>query len=99
MYKLKDVSEDKYFEKRICELIEWEGYDAIFSVNFFPVLARISDDELASLLWGYGWEPYLVEASTTTELHKKMANTLDRVIKIIKKIRSKSFGLLRTLKK
>ncbi len=57
-----------------------------YKISNPTVLARISDDELASLLWGYGWEPYLVEASTTTELHKKMANTLDRVIKIIKKI-------------
>ena len=54
MYKLKDVSEDKYFEKRICELIEWEGYDAIFSVNFFPVLARISEEySLPYLSWTY----------------------------------------------
>lgn len=57
-----------------------------YKISNPTVLSRISDDELASLLWGYGWEPYLVEASTTMDLHKKMANTLDRIVKIIKKI-------------
>ena len=57
-----------------------------YKISNPTVLARISDDELASLLWGYGWEPYLVEAPSTMELHKKMANTLDKVIKTIKKI-------------
>ena len=57
-----------------------------YKISNPTVLSRISDDELTSLLWGYGWEPYLVEAPTTMELHKKMAITLDRVVKIIKKI-------------
>lgn len=57
-----------------------------YKISNPTVLSRISDDELASLLWGYGWEPYLVEAPTTIELHKKMAYTLDKVVKIIKKI-------------
>ena len=50
------------------------------------VLSRISNEELSSLLYGYGWKPYLVEGSTTMELHKNMALTLDRIIKEIKKI-------------
>ena len=57
-----------------------------YKISNPTVLARISDDELASLLWGYGWEPYLVDGTSTMELHKKMAFTLDKVIKIIKKI-------------
>lgn len=57
-----------------------------YKISNPTILARISDDELASLLWGYGWEPYLVEGKTTTELHKKMAVTLDKVINKIKNI-------------
>lgn len=57
-----------------------------YKISNPTVLARISDDELSSLLWGYGWEPYLVEASNTMEMHKKMAYTLDKVVKTIKKI-------------
>ncbi len=57
-----------------------------YKISNPTILSRISDDELSSLLWGYGWEPYLVEASSTIELHKKMAITLDKVVKIIKKI-------------
>lgn len=57
-----------------------------YKISNPTIFSRISDDELSSLLWGYGWAPYLVDAPTTMELHKKMAYTLDKVIKIIKKI-------------
>lgn len=57
-----------------------------YKISNPTVLSRISDDELSSLLWGYGWKPYLVEGKTREELHKKMASTLDKVIKEIKKI-------------
>lgn len=57
-----------------------------YKISNPTVLSRISDEELASLFYGYGWEPYLVEASNTMDLHKKMAITLDKIIKEIKKI-------------
>ena len=57
-----------------------------YKISNPTVLSRISDDELASLFHGYGWKPYLVEGSNTMELHKRMAVTLDKVIKEIKKI-------------
>lgn len=57
-----------------------------YKISNPTVLSRISDDELSSLLWGYGWQPYLVEGKSTMELHKKMATTLDKIIKTIKKI-------------
>lgn len=57
-----------------------------YKISNPTILSRISEDELLSLFWGYGWNPYLVEAPTTIELHKKMASTLDKIIKDIKKI-------------
>ena len=57
-----------------------------YKISSPTVLSRISDEELSSLLWGYGWKPYLVEASSTMDMHKKMAETLDKVINDIKKI-------------
>ena len=57
-----------------------------YKISNPTVLSRISNEELSSLLYGYGWKPYLVEGSTTIELHKNMALTLDRIIKEIKKI-------------
>lgn len=56
-----------------------------YKISNPTVLSRISNEELSSLLYGYGWKPYLVEGSTTMELHKNMALTLDRIIKEIKK--------------
>lgn len=57
-----------------------------YKISNPTVLSRISNEELSSLLYGYGWKPYLVEGSTTMELHKNMALTLDRIIKEVKKI-------------
>ena len=57
-----------------------------YKISSPTVLSRISDDELASLFWGYGYKPYLVSGSNTYELHKKMASTLDIIVKEIKKI-------------
>lgn len=57
-----------------------------YKISNPTVLSRITEEELLSLFWGYGYNPYIVEGKTTVELHKKMALTLDKVIKEIKKI-------------
>ncbi|MFP4155422.1 MAG: phosphoketolase [Halothiobacillaceae bacterium] len=44
------------------------------------VLARIGQDELESLMRGYGYEPYTVEGSDPAEMHRKMAETMDRAL-------------------
>jgi xylulose-5-phosphate/fructose-6-phosphate phosphoketolase len=44
------------------------------------VLARISDDELESLLRGYGYEPYLVAGDDPKKMHQLLAGTLDRCL-------------------
>jgi xylulose-5-phosphate/fructose-6-phosphate phosphoketolase len=43
------------------------------------VLARIGDDELASLMHGYGYTPYLVEGDDPARVHQALAATLDVV--------------------
>jgi len=44
------------------------------------LLARIGDDELTSLLAGYGWVPHLVEGDDPQTVHQQMAVTLDAVL-------------------
>jgi xylulose-5-phosphate/fructose-6-phosphate phosphoketolase len=44
------------------------------------VLARISHEELESLLTGYGHRPYFVEGDDPERMHQQMAATLDAVI-------------------
>ena len=44
------------------------------------ILARISHDELKSLFVGYGYTPYFVEGDDPTDMHQKMAATLDEAI-------------------
>jgi len=43
------------------------------------LLARIGDDELAALMYGYGYAPYLVEGDDPALVHQSMAATLDAV--------------------
>ncbi len=52
------------------------------------VLARLSDDDLASLFKGYGYEPFFVEGSEPESMHQKMAATLDTIFTQIEKIKT-----------
>ncbi len=52
------------------------------------VLARIGNDELHSLLTGYGYRPYLVEGDDPETMHQLMAATLDKVVAEIKAIQA-----------
>ncbi|ABA59170.1 Fructose-6-phosphate phosphoketolase [Nitrosococcus oceani ATCC 19707] len=44
------------------------------------VLARISREDLESLLIGYGYHPYVVEGDEPERMHQLMAATLDQVV-------------------
>ena len=50
------------------------------------VLARITREELESLMRGYGWVPYFVEGSEPKQMHEAMAATLDAVLERIEEI-------------
>ncbi len=54
------------------------------------ILARISHEELEALFLGYGYTPYFVEGSDPTEMHQKMAGTLDAAIGEIRAIQRKA---------
>jgi len=47
------------------------------------VLARIGDEELAALMAGYGYKPYLVEGDDPATMHQRMAATFDEVFDAI----------------
>jgi len=50
------------------------------------ILARISHEELEALFRGYGYTPYFVEGSDPSEMHQKMAATLDEVVARIRSV-------------
>ncbi len=54
------------------------------------VLARIPHEELESLLIGYGHKPYFVEGDDPTEMHQKMASTLEECILEIRSIQQRA---------
>ena len=62
------------------------------------VLARISHEELESLLRGYGYAPHFVEGDDPAVMHELMAATLETVIAEIKNIQAdaRKKGILET---
>ena len=54
------------------------------------ILSRISEKELISYFEGMGYHPYIVSGSEVSDMHKLMANTMDKVILEIKTIQSKA---------
>ncbi|HTZ96238.1 MAG TPA: phosphoketolase family protein [Terriglobales bacterium] len=58
-----------------------------YKINNPTLLARISHDELESLLRGYGWTPYFVEGSDIDAMHQAMAATTEQCIEEIRRHR------------
>lgn len=56
------------------------------------VFGRMSRYELEAFFTGYGWKPYFVYGSNQLEMHEKMAKTMDKVIRDIRKIKEKGEG-------
>jgi xylulose-5-phosphate/fructose-6-phosphate phosphoketolase len=54
------------------------------------VLARISKEELTSLLVGYGYHPYYVEGSEPEQMHHTMAATLEQALAEIEAIQKEA---------
>jgi xylulose-5-phosphate/fructose-6-phosphate phosphoketolase len=52
------------------------------------VLARIEDDELRDLMRGYGHEPYFVVGEEPSDVHRQLADTLDRIVEEIHSIQA-----------
>ncbi|AHZ68018.1 putative phosphoketolase [Pseudomonas mandelii JR-1] len=50
------------------------------------VLARISEDELSALMYGYGYDPYFVEGDEPAQVHQALARTLDTMVLKIREI-------------
>ena len=59
-----------------------------FKIANPTVLARISREELTSLLRGYGHEPHFVEGDDPLLVHQSLAGTLDSVLAQIRQIQS-----------
>jgi xylulose-5-phosphate/fructose-6-phosphate phosphoketolase len=55
-----------------------------YKINNPTLLARISHEELESLIRGYGWTPYFVEGSELESMHQAMAATTEHCIQEIR---------------
>jgi xylulose-5-phosphate/fructose-6-phosphate phosphoketolase len=57
-----------------------------YKINNPTLLARVTHEELESLLRGYGWTPHFVEGSDPDSMHQAMAGTVEYCVKEIRKI-------------
>lgn len=57
------------------------------------VLARISTDELSDLMKGCGYEPYFVEGDEPMLVHRRLADTLDVIVKQLHTLQAKARAL------
>lgn len=61
-----------------------------YKINNPTLLARITHEELESLLRGYGWTPYFVEGSDHESMHQAMAATTEHCVQEIRKIQQQA---------
>jgi xylulose-5-phosphate/fructose-6-phosphate phosphoketolase len=61
-----------------------------YKINNPTILARISHQELESLLIGYGYTPYFVEGDNYDIMHEAMATILDRCIEDIRALQARA---------
>ena len=54
------------------------------------ILARITPEELDSLMRGYGWTPYVVEGDDPQTVHRAIADTLEHCIAEIRRMQSEA---------
>src|SRR5499433_1721161 len=57
-----------------------------YKINNPTLLARITHEELESLLRGYGWTPYFVEGSDPDTMHQAMAATVEHCVGEIQRL-------------
>ncbi len=57
------------------------------------VMGRMSNEELEDFFHGYGWKPYFVSGSNQLKMHEEMAETMDKVVREIVKVKSSGKGL------
>ena len=58
-------------------------------INNPTLLARISHEELESLMRGYGWTPYFVEGSDPDTMHQAMAATVEHCVHEIRAVQDR----------
>ncbi len=63
-----------------------------FKIANPTVFGRMSKEELQDFFYGLGWKPYFVSGNNSLKMHEEMANTMDKVVKDIQRIKSTGKG-------
>ena len=63
-----------------------------YKISNPTVFGRMSQREIEDFFYGCGWKPFFVGGENSLKLHDEMAQTMDKVIKEIRKVRLKGSG-------
>jgi xylulose-5-phosphate/fructose-6-phosphate phosphoketolase len=63
-----------------------------FKIANPTILARIDQQELTELFYGYGYDPWLVEGNDPAKVHQQLAAALDKVLDQIREIQQTARG-------
>lgn len=63
-----------------------------FKIANPTIFGRMSEEEMEDFFYGLSWKPYFVSGSDPMKMHEKMAETLEKVVKDIKKIKKTGTG-------
>jgi xylulose-5-phosphate/fructose-6-phosphate phosphoketolase len=61
-----------------------------YKINNPTILSRIPNDELESLMRGYGWTPHFVAGDEPDPMHQSMAATMDQCLREIRTIQQQA---------
>jgi xylulose-5-phosphate/fructose-6-phosphate phosphoketolase len=61
-----------------------------YKINNPTILSRIPNEELESLMRGYGWTPHFVEGDDPATIHQSMAATMDQCLREIRTIQQQA---------
>lgn len=63
-----------------------------FKIANPTIFGRMSEDEMEDFFYGLSWKPYFVTGSDPMKMHEKMAETLEKIVKDIAKIKKTGTG-------
>lgn len=80
LYRLTDIYYDEFFVSRVKSYLNEDSYDAVFSINYYPVLAKLCGDlHIKYLAWSYDSPLIIPDIEETLQLPTTYFFVFDRM--------------------
>ncbi len=82
LYKLTDLTQDDFFSYRFEKIVKENQYDAVFSVNYYPIIAKICRNcHIKYISWSYDSPLHIPEMEETLSFPTNYVFFFDRIEK------------------